>query len=82
MRYILKMPFQKSVKLIGKAREENRKDRLFSLYSNLYPNFSKDNFMSFEDFVEKSMPEKINYDGRSTAEIMAEISEVEKKFNN
>jgi len=75
------MPYLKAAKLINTASREKEKDKLLVLYASAYPHMTKDTYMTFEEFVEKSMPtetEKV-YDMRSKDEIMKEIAEIEKK---
>ncbi|MCK9191257.1 MAG: hypothetical protein M0P10_06915 [Sphaerochaetaceae bacterium] len=82
MGYILKMPFHRAIKLINKANIEREKDKLFALYTSAYPHMTKENYMSFDEFAEKAMPSEKHYDTRSKEEIMDEIEEIKKKFNN
>ncbi len=71
---------KKSIKLIGKAQEEETKEHAFRIYLASYPNMTKENFKSFNDFWEEIKPKKIEIDKRSEDEIMKEILEIEKSF--
>jgi hypothetical protein len=39
-----------AMELISKAYKEKIKDRVFTLYANIYPNMDEDNFISFDEF--------------------------------
>ena len=82
MNYILKMPFYKAIKLINKAREENQRDKLFLLYTAVYPNMDEKTYLSFEDYLEKLTGSNTSYDMRSKDEIMKEMNEIEQKFED
>lgn len=64
--------------LINKALEEEREARLFQQWVVQLPYMSEDAFMSFEDYKNRTTGAHI--DRRSTAEILAELDEVEKQF--
>lgn len=81
MNYVLKMPFRRGIKLIKKAQEKNTEEHLFMLYTGIYPNMDRKNFISFKEFLEKSIPRKIVVDRRSKDKLMKEIAEIEKQFN-
>jgi len=74
------MPYRDALKLIKKAQKQNQKEMLFDLYASAYPHMTKENYMTFEDFLEKSTGEYKNYNSQSTEELMAEIEEIEEKF--
>lgn len=74
------MSLKQSMKLIGKAQEEETKEYAFRIYLASYPNMTKENFKSFNDFWEEIKPKKIEIDKRSEDEIMKEILEIEKSF--
>jgi hypothetical protein len=80
MGYILKLPYRQAFKLINKARKEKNEKRLFRLYAALYPNFDQKTFMSFEEYLQKCRGTTVKIDNRSREDIMAEIMEIEKKF--
>jgi hypothetical protein len=67
------MPMRRALKLIRKAREEDRRERYYRLWLVRYPGYTEKNFETFEDFYEKIFPPKVEYDMRSNDEIMAEI---------
>ena len=67
------MPYKKAIKLIEKAKEEERSEIFYRLWLARYPMYSKNNYESFEEFYDKCVPKKIEYDTRSKDEIMNEI---------
>lgn len=74
------MPLSKANKLIKKAMEEDTREYAFRIYLASYPNMTKENFKSFNEFWEEIKPKKIELDNRSEEEIMLEILEIEKSF--
>jgi hypothetical protein len=50
--FILSLPVDKFVKLIGKLKERIRKDKYWELYLVVYPTMTKDSFKSFDRFYE------------------------------
>ncbi len=64
--------------LIVKALEQERDDRLFQQWVVQLPLMGKENFVSFADYKDKITG--ANIDRRSTAEILAELDEIEKEL--
>ena len=64
--------------LILKAIEQERDARLFQQWVVQLPHMGKENFISFADYKDKLTG--ANIDRRSTAEIMAELDEVERQL--
>lgn len=62
--------------LIAKAFEKKQKDRAFQLYAAIYPNFTKDNFVTFEKFYKGD--KKLS--SKTKEEILVEVQEIRKKF--
>lgn len=77
MDYILKMPYKSAFKLITKANEENSKENMFKLYAGLYPNMKKENFISFDEFLNKTKPKPIMVDTQSKDELIAKVISIE-----
>jgi len=67
------MPLVRVIKLVEKARDEERREIFYRLWLVRYPNYTKDTYESFDDFYEKMSPKKIVYDTRSKDELMEEI---------
>lgn len=73
MDYVLKMPLKRSIELVKKARYEERREIIYRLWLVRYPNYTQNNYETFDEFYEKSYPPKIEYDMRSKDELMGEI---------
>ena len=70
----MKLPLGKAVALINKARDEAQREKVYRLWLVRYPNYTENNFETFEEFYEKLYPPKVEYDMRSKDDIMAEIT--------
>ena len=69
----MRLPLKESIEQIKQAYTEEQKENLFKLWLARYPNYTKDNFETFEEFYNKSMPKEVQYDTRNKDEIMKEI---------
>ena len=52
--YVMGLSFEDGIRIINKAREKEAETKLWNLYTAVYPNMDKDNFISFEDFKRES----------------------------
>lgn len=77
---MLHLPLKRGIKFLKKAMDEETKEYSFRIYLAAYPNMTKENFKSFNEFWEEVKPENIVVDSRSEEEIMQEIIEIENKF--
>ena len=76
--YILQLDADTGCDLILKAQEQERDDRIFQQWVVQLPLMSQENFVSYADYNDKVTG--ANIDRRSTAEILAELDEVEKEL--
>ena len=76
--YILQLDAGTGCALILKALAQEREDRHFLQWVVQLPMMSRDNFVSFADY--KDNLTGANIDRRSTAEILAELDEVEREL--
>lgn len=76
----MKLPVNKSLKLITKAREEETKEYYYRFWLVRYPLYDKSSYETFDEFYDKVRPKNIVYDTRTKEEIMKEILEVEQSF--
>lgn len=60
------------MELISKAYKEKIKDRVFTLYANIYPNMDEDNFISFDEFYTIMTVDN----KRDTDEILDEVKQL------
>lgn len=78
MDYILQTDVDTGLRLIRKAAEQERDDRIFQQWVVQLPHMSKDTFISFADYKNKLTGADI--DRRSVAEIEADLSDVERQL--
>lgn len=78
IKYILNMGVFEFLQFYNLAKEKERDDRIFTQWAAQLPFMSKDGYVSFEDY--KARVTGKNIDRRSTAEILAEVDEIERKF--
>lgn len=76
--YIMKLDIETALRLIKKAEEKEKENRYFLQWVVQLPNMTKENFVSFEAYLDKLTGR--NIDRRPISEIMAEIEEIEKSF--
>lgn len=67
------MPLHRSIKLIDKALEEERKEYYYRLWLVRYPRYDQNTYESFDEFYEKCVPQKVEIDIRTKDEIMEEL---------
>lgn len=65
-------------KIINKAREKEKENRLFLQWVVQLPSMTKENYLSFDSYVDRVTGR--NIDMRPDYECMAEIEEIKKKF--
>ena len=76
--FILQLDADTGCALVLKALEQERDDRIFQQWVVQLPMMGQDNFIGFADY--KDRVTGANIDRRSTAEILAELDEVEKEL--
>lgn len=79
MDYVLKLPLSRALDLIEKAEEEKFRDHTLKIYLAAYPNFTKKNFITFDEFWEQVKPRKVTYDMRSKEDLIKEAKEIEER---
>ena len=72
------MDIDSASRIIEKAREKEKENRLFLQWVVQLPNMTKESFVSFESYLDKVTGR--NIDNRPISECMAEIEEIKKKF--
>lgn len=78
--YILNKDYKEGHKLILKAIEKDRDEKLYQWWVALVPNMNKKTFISFNTFRDSMTGQ--NIDKRSADEIVAEGIEIEKRLKN
>ena len=76
--YIMQMDIEQAQRLIAKAREKEAESRYFAQWVVQLPNMTKENYVSFNAYVDKITGR--NIDNRPVYECMKEIEEIKKKF--
>lgn len=78
LEYIMHSNIDTAIRIINKAREKEKENRYFLQWVVQLPNMSKENFVSFDEYVDRVTGR--NIDKRPVFECMAEIEEIKKKF--
>ena len=78
LEYIMQTDIEAAQRIIQKAREKEKENRFFLQWVVQLPNMTKENFISFDAYVDKVTGR--NIDTRPIYECMAEIEEIKKKF--
>ena len=78
LEYIMQSDIETAERIIAKAREKEKENRYFLQWLVQLPNMSKENFVSFDEYVD--LVTGRNIDNRPVYECMAEIEEIKKKF--
>lgn len=67
-----------AARIIAKAREKEKENRYFLQWVVQLPHMTKENFISFDGYIDKVTGR--NIDTRPISECMAEIEEIKKMF--
>ena len=78
LEYIMQSDIQTAMRIIEKAREKEKEDRYFLQWAIQLPNMTKENYISFESYLDRVTGR--NIDNRPVSECMAELEEIKKKF--
>ena len=78
LEYIMQTEFETALRIIEKAREKEKEQRLFMQWVVQLPQMTKENYISFESYLDKVTGR--NIDKRPAYECMREIEEIKKKF--
>lgn len=78
LEYIMQMEIGLALRIIDKAKEKEKENKYFLQWVVQLPNMTKENFVSFDSYVD--MLTGRNIDKRPVAECMAELEEIKKKF--
>ena len=78
LEYIMQSNIDTAIRIINKAREKEKENRYFLQWVVQLPHMSKENFVSFEEYVDKVTGR--NIDKRPVFECMEELEEIKKMF--
>ena len=73
----MEQDYDTGLRLIVKVREEKTESKNWQLYCNLYPHFTKENFIPFSEFYKKPKKKVSN---KPIALIIAEGEKLKKLF--
>lgn len=78
LEYIMQSDIETAQRIIAKAREKEQEQRYFLQWVVQLPNMTKENFISFDSYVDRVTGR--NIDNRPVSECMAELEEIKRKF--
>lgn len=78
LEYIMQMDIETAERIIAKAREKEQENRFFLQWVVQLPNMTKENYVSFDSYVDRVTGR--NIDNRPVSECMAELEEIKKIF--
>ena len=79
LEYIMQAEIETALRIIEKAREKEKENRLFLQWVVQLPNMTKENYISFEAYIDKVTGR--NIDKRPVYECLQEIEEIKKMFS-
>lgn len=79
LEYIMQLDINTALHVIEKAKEKEKENRYFLQWVVQLPNMTQENYMSFEEYVDKVTGR--NIDKRPVYECMQELEEIKKMFN-
>lgn len=71
--YVLSLSIKRAYDLFNKALKEIERDRTYQLWLSIVPTYTRENAESFEEYYDRTHPQKVELDKRSKDEIMNEI---------
>ena len=77
LNYIMDQDFDVCLELIRDAFGIKQERRQWQLYCSAYPHYTKDNFMTFEQFYRKSNPVVST---KPKQQVIDEVTEMRKKY--
>ena len=80
--FVMRLDLIDGLKLYAKAREEKQKERLYQAWVSLYPHFSKDNFISWEDYIERHIHKQasVPVSRKSAEQLIAEAADIRRQI--
>ena len=79
LEYIMQAEIETALRIIEKAREKEKENRFFLQWVVQLPNMTKENYISFEAYIDKVTGR--NIDKRPVYECLQEIEEIKKMFS-
>lgn len=79
LEYIMQSDIKTALRVIEKAKEKEKESRFFLQWVVQLPNMKKENYVSFESYLDKVTGR--NIDTRPVYECMEELEEIKKLFD-
>lgn len=76
--YVMNLNWTDGIKLINKAIKERDRQKIWDIWISCYPNMTKDNYITFEDFYDKAT-KKVTVSTKTAEEIYNEALEIRNK---
>lgn len=77
--YILNMEFKEGYKFIKKVYDKELEEKAWQMWLVQYPNMTKNNFLTFNEFKEKIIPPKIDK-SINKEDLIKQAEEIERKI--
>lgn len=78
LEYIMHLDIGSALRIIDKAKEKEKENRYFLQWAIQLPNMTEENYLSFDDYVDRVTGR--NIDQRPVAECMKELEEIKRMF--
>lgn len=78
--FVMRMDLLDGLGLCAKAREKRQEERLYQAWVSLYPHFSKDTFVSWENYKDNHNQVQLPVNRKSAEELIAEAADIKKQI--
>jgi hypothetical protein len=78
--FVMHMDLADGLKLYAKAREKRQEERLYQAWVSLYPHFSKDNFISWEEYSNRHNTIRLPESRKSAEQLIAEAADIRRQI--
>ena len=76
--YVNSLDFELAIRVINKLYEDKMSTKLWEQWLAIYPNMTKESFISFEDFKNSCIVKPTVTSVKSKADILAEVARIRK----
>ena len=75
--YIMRKEIEDGYDFIKVAYEADKEEKIWQLWANLYPNMTKENYISFEEFKSTIIPSgEVEIENLDTEEILSRVNNI------
>jgi hypothetical protein len=78
--FVMHMDLYEGMDLYNKAREKRQEERLYHAWVSLYPHFSKDNFISWDDYRDRQNQVRLPVSKKPADELLAEAADIKRQI--